>query len=331
MPFEDIVGQKEVMEHIRQAVVGGKVGHAYVFSGPEGIGKKTVAGIFAEMLLCTSPVGGKPCGGCQACMLFGSGVNPDFRRISVGGGGIGVDDVRKMLSDMNIKPLYSARKAFVIEDAGDMTIQAQNCMLKTLEEPPPYAVLILTVSNYEALLETIRSRVTRINFRKNSHMEVKEAIVKRLGCGKDEAEVAAALADGVIGRALEMAESDEYRSIRDKTFSTLERLNSTGISGIFDAAAFFEDNREDYDSIFNIMETYYRDIMVAGETGNENMLINKDKKDIIFSNVRNYSSTRLVSIIGQIVEVRREIKQNANYMLAIENMLIKIVEGQAEE
>ncbi|NTV89025.1 MAG: DNA polymerase III subunit delta' [Clostridiales bacterium] len=331
MPFEDIVGQKEVVEYLAGTITGEKIGHAYVFSGAEGIGKRTVAGIFANALLCSGPSEGKPCGKCQACMLYESGVNPDFRRVSAGGGGIGVDDIRKLLSDLMIKPLYSTRKVFVIEDAGDMTVQAQNCMLKTLEEPPPYAVLILTVSNYEGLLETIRSRVTKISFRKNTLSEVTEALVRKLGIGREEAGATAAWADGNIGRALEMAGSDEYKSIREKTFSELNKLEKAGIGGIFDTSAFFEDNREDADLIFDMVETYFRDMMVAAVTGDENMLINKDKKDIIFNNIRNYTAVKLAGIIGQIAEIRREIRQNANYMLAVENMLVKIVDGKAEE
>jgi DNA polymerase-3 subunit delta' len=331
MKFEDMIGQREVLDNLHNSLIDNKVGHAYAFCGPEGIGKRTMAGIFADMLLCIEPSNGKPCGECQACRLHVGGVNPDFRRVAAAGSGIGVDDIRKMLSDIVIRPMYSKRKVYIIEDAGDMTVQAQNCMLKTLEEPPPYAVIILTAARYESLLETIRSRVTRINFRKNSYEEVKLALQIKMGYGEAEAGVIAAWSDGVIGKALEIAGSDEFRTTRDRTINEMEKLRKSGIKGIFEAAAFFEENRETNEIVFDIMETYFRDILVANVTGNENMLINKDKKDIIFNNVRNYSSIKLAYIIGQIAAIRREIKQNANFMLAVENLLIKIVEERAED
>jgi len=326
MTEREITVQKEVINYLKNISAEGKVGHAYVFCGPRGIGKRTVAGMFAAMLLCGSDSGIKPCGGCTACRLYRNGTNPDFKKVTAENSGAGVDEIRKALSEMIIKPVYSPRKVFVIEDADELTVQAQNSMLKTLEEPPEYAVLVLTASNYNALLETIRSRVTRINLKRNSYSEVRSIIEKHLDNNK-ESEAIASWSGGVPGKALQMALSPELRAIREKTFEMLEILEEKGLDALAESASFFEENRSNVDIILETMESYYRDIIVATETGNENLLINKDKNDIIFNKTGRHSSHNLASRVCRIADLRRDLKQNANYALSVENMLIRIICG----
>lgn len=326
MSFKKIIGQKEIIDTLKHSAATGRIGHACVFTGPSGIGKRTVAAEYAGLLICenTGPEGA--CGKCRACMLYDSGSNPDFKRISTGSATIGVDEIRDMQHDITIRPMYSKRKVYIIEDADKMTVQAQNCLLKTLEEPPEYVVIILTVSNYDALLETIRSRVRRYSFRKNTYEEVCNAIDGAVK-GKDiNKAFAVSFADGVIGTALELAGEGAIQELRDKTFSLLEKLHRFRLYEIFGQYSFFEDNKDDIDAILTIMSMYYRDIMVQKETGSEKMLINSDKKDIIINNAPHFSVSRLLKNIGIIETARKDIKQNANYQLSIEHMLIKLQE-----
>jgi len=259
-------------------------------------------------------------------MLYRAGSNPDFKRISTENATIGVDEIRDMQHDITIRPMYSKRKVYIIEDADKMTVQAQNCLLKTLEEPPEYVVIILTVSNYDALLETIRSRVIRYSFKKNTYEEVCSAIDGIFKGKETNKAFAVSFADGVIGTALELAGEGTIQELRDKTFSLLEKMHNMKLYEIFGQYSFFEENKEDIDAILTIMSMYYRDIMVQKETRSEKMLINSDKKDIINRSAPVFSVNSLLKNIGTIEGARRDIKQNANYQLSIEHMLIKLQE-----
>jgi len=327
MDFRDILGQKELLQSLRQAVENNRTSHAYIFSGSAGIGKRTIAKLFAGLLVCAMPNALSPCGECQPCMLFRNGSNPDFRMIQKDGQTIGVDEIREIQMDVSIKPLYSRHKVYIIECSDKMTTQAQNCLLKTLEEPPSYVVLILTAVNHEALLDTLRSRSLRLNFRKNTSNEVKEALVRKYGIGAEGIEFATAYSDGIIGKAYELMESDIFKPTREKAIDMLLGLKSSGLSNVFKSYSFFEEYKDDIDMVLEIMTMFLRDMLVVKRTGNEKILINSDKKDIIFSNAGKYTVEQLVAGIEHIEAAGRYIKQNANYQLAIENMLIKLQEG----
>lgn len=326
MDFNGIIGQKEIVGSLKRSLANGRVGHAYIFGGPPGIGKRTIAGIFAGFLLCNAPGPDSTCGVCQACLLYEGGTNPDINRVRLTESSIGVDKIRDIQGDVSIKPMYSRKKVYIIEDAEKMTVQAQNCLLKTLEEPPPYVVLILAVSNHEALLETIRSRAQRLYFRKNTAGQVRQAVEARFGKDRPEDDIAVDYADGVIGTALELAGSGDFAALREKTIRMASGLAQIKLPDIFSLTPFFEDNRQHIDILLDIMLLFYRDLLVVKKTGNENMLINPDKKDIILNNVRKYSLQRLIAAIGQVEAARRAIKLNVNFQLVIENMLIKLQE-----
>lgn len=326
MNFNNIIGQEEVIGSLKNILINNRIGHAYIFSGPAGIGKRTVAGIFASLLLCQKTVNESACGKCQACLLFHSGANPDLRIIRAEGTSIGVDEIRNIQEDVAVKPLYSPKKVYIIEDADKMTVQAQNCLLKTLEEPPPHVVIILSASNYEALLETVRSRSQRIKFKKNSYEQVCHAIEQKYGKEAEGIDFAAKYADGVIGTALDLAGTGDLIHLREKTIEILTGLQSAKLSDVFEQFVFFEENRDYIDIILDMMVLYYRDMIVVKETRNEKILINSDKKDIILNNAPAFPLQKLADGIGLIEAARRAVKQNANYQLVIENMLIKLRE-----
>ncbi len=326
MDFNGIIGQKEVTGSLKRALSEDRVGHAYIFTGPAGIGKKTIAQLFAGLLLCVNPQSGSTCGKCTACLLYENGTNPDYQGVNTEDASIGVDRIREIQGDVAIKPMYSRRKVYVIEDAGKMTDQAQNCLLKTFEEPPAYVVVILLAANYEMLLETIRSRAQRLHFRKYTYEQVCRALAEKYGKGARILDLAAGYSDGNIGIALELAGSGEFVLLRERIFELLAGIAKGRMDDVLEFTAFMEENRDSTNLLLDIMLLYYRDLLVVCETGNENMLINSDKKDMIFSNVRMYCSRRVIDNISAVEAVRRALKQNANYQLAIDNMLIKLRE-----
>jgi DNA polymerase-3 subunit delta' len=324
--FNKVVGQKDVIESLQKSIEDGRVGHAYIFTGPKGIGKKTVAGIFSSILLCSNPKVYKSCGECISCRMLTHGSHPDFYQIGIEGKSIGVDDIRNMQNDMIARPLYGNKKVCLINDAGSMTDQAQNSLLKTLEEPPWYAVIILITSNYDALLGTVRSRAVRYDFKKNSYEEVRSLLDSRFGNNGLVNSFIASYSEGIIGRALELADNREFISIRDSVFKSLLNVSSRKLSDIFELYSFFEKNKNNIDTILNIMVSFYRDILILKKTGNESMLINLDKKDIILNNMHTFSMSKLMKNIEIIESTGINIKRNVNYQLSIEVMLMKLWE-----
>lgn len=326
--FKGIIGQREVVKRLEEQIKNKKVGHAYIFSGPKGIGKRTVAEIFASMVMCQEDGGYGNCGVCHSCRLFKGGTNPDFYRIKTEKNTISVEEIRSMQKDVYVKPLYSPKKVYLIEEAEKMTVQAQNSLLKTLEEPPLYAIIIMTTSNNESLLETIRSRSVIYNFKKNTYEEVKKYLIENINLDEKEASFIASYADGVIGKAKELSESDEFKELRERTIGILLKLNEGNLKDIFFAYDFFEENKEKIQDILDIMLIFYRDILIAKKFGNEKMLINLDKKDIILENLKNFSTEKIYKNIETIDNLSNNIGKNVNYQLAVEVMLMKLQEEE---
>lgn len=326
MNFEEFIGQKEIITSIKKSLGNNRTGHAYIFNGPKGIGKKTLAKIFGFRLICENNNKVERCGTCPPCRMADNGYNPDFHIVWHQDESIGVEEIRKLQSDIMIKPVYSNKKVYLIIDADRMTIQAQNCLLKVLEEPPSYAVFILTTAKYDALLGTIRSRSIRFNFKKNTFSEVETALEQKHHGGNNGHAFIISYADGVIGTALELAESEEFASIREQVTNIVFRLTKAELLDIFEVYDFFEANKNRVELVFDIMLLLYRDLMIIKRVGKENILINSDKRDIILNNVSNFSMESLFRNIELIEKTRLNIKQNANYQLSIEVMLMKLQE-----
>jgi DNA polymerase-3 subunit delta' len=328
MDFKNIIGQKEVVDSLKQLISQDRVGHAYIFSGPAGIGKKTIAHIFAGLLLCDDPHEGAPCGNCRPCQLTKNDSNPDYHSIRVEELSIGVDLIRELQSDTILKPMYSDRKVYIVQEAAKMTEAAQNCLLKIFEEPPGYVVVILLTTNYEKMLETVRSRAQHLKLKNYSREQVLQALEARYGSDDGSFGLAADFSDGNIGIALDLANSGEFSKLRDEILELLPAAAEGRTTSILDFSSFMDSNKESVEIIMHIMLLYYRDLLVISETGNENMLINSDKKDIILDNARKYRNGRLISSIEAIEAAQRALKQNASYQLVIDNLLIKLREVQ---
>jgi len=326
MNFDDIAGQSEIVASLKHSIENNSIGHAYVFDGPAGIGKKTVARITAGVLLCLERLSARRCGSCISCRTFDFDSNPDFYEIESGGDAISVEQIRKMRDSVAVRPMYGNRKVYLIAGAEDMTVQAQNCLLKTLEEPPEYAVIILTVSNYAALIETIRSRAFRLSFKKNTDAEVRRLLETRLGRSAAGIDFAVSFSGGIPGVALQLAGNKDFLLIREKTIEAVSGIKNLKPSQVFKLYSFFEKSKDDINLVLDIMISFFRDMLVAKKSSNENMLINSDKKDIILDSALSFSARGLMRRIDIIESTRRNIARNVNYQLSIEMMLMKLRE-----
>jgi DNA polymerase-3 subunit delta' len=326
MNFNEIIGQEQIIASLINSIKNKRLGHAYLFVGPKGIGKKTISRDFAGMILCDQTHIAGSCMDCKPCRLFFSGSNPDYVELETEGTSIGVETIRDLQSNIAIRPLYSDNKVYLIPDADRMTTQAQNSLLKTLEEPPGHSVLILTTSNPDALIDTIRSRTLRYDFKKNTTKQVYQYLKTNYTEKLEGISFIASYADGIIGTAKELAESGELMNLREDIVNIILKLSRPKLIEVFELFKFFEENKSQIDIVFDIMTLFYRDMLIMKNLDHTELLINSDKKDIIIKNALNYSNQKLLKNIEIIEEARSSIKQNVNFQLSIEVMLMKLQE-----
>ena len=333
MNFSDIIGQRQVIDGLKSSIKNNRVGHAYIFEGPAGIGKQTIASVFASALVCSadqssSKKAGEPCGSCRDCIKSRSGNHPDIQELRVASSnrssaGIGVDMIRELQRDIYVKPYEANKKIYIIPRAERMTIQAQNSLLKVLEEPPVYGMIILTVENAARLLETILSRAVLIRFRIHPQKEVEAFLSKHYPDLKDEIPVLAAFSGGIIGKAEGMATSEEFRAMRWDAVGIMMKLLSENELDILQTVNYFAENKHLVNEILDFLLSLFRDIIFIKELHNENRIINRDMRPQLKEFSQRVFSGAIASIMNCLLDTKKKISMNVNYTLAIETMLMK--------
>ena len=296
------------------------VSQAYIFEGVKGVGKFTAARIFAAALHCT---GDKvPCGVCPDCKKHTANTHTDL--IIVGGeGSIKVDDIRAMNEELYIKPALSDKKIFIIKNADNMNQDAQNALLKSFEEPPRYAVIILLSENVKMLLPTIRSRGSKVLFDPFSEEEIKEYILRQYPLKKENADFIALYSGGVIGNALRLCEDEEFFEIRKKMFEAIFHMTGDRLS-IFTVAELFgiktpKSAFTACDLYFDLFTSFMRDAL-AIKTGAR--VINSDMHSVIEAFSSKITAASIISIIERTANTRSQLNVSMKYDLWIVNMLI---------
>ena len=322
MNFGDLIGQQEVINSLKNSISNKRVSHAYVFEGPEGIGKKTVASIFAAALTCKQQ-DGEPCNSCKSCIQNRSGNHPDVKWIETAGKSIGIEDIRAMQSEVYIKPYSSDRKIFIINEADKMTVQAQNALLKILEEPPAYIVIILLAANSAMLLSTILSRTMSVKFRFHPQSEIEGYLRNCYPEVKQDIPFISMFSGGIIGKAKEMAESQEYREMRYKLIEIMEVWINENEQIILDTMDFFKEQKNKINSILDFMVLWIRDVLFIKELTMNNYIINIDMKNKLEQFAQKASSYALCRIMDVVIDTKKKINMNVNFNLAIETMLLR--------
>jgi len=323
MNYKDIIGQKAVIDSLKNSIANNMVSHAYLFEGPEGIGKKTIAGIYANALLCETGLP-EPCGKCRSCVQYRTGNHPDVKMIRISdSSSIGVDDIREFKQDVYVKPYESTKKIYIIDSADKMTIQAQNSLLKVLEEPPAYAVIILISVNSSLLLPTIRSRVVTVKFRIHPYREIEHFLKVHYSHLESQIPFISAFSGGVIGRAKEIAESEQFRDMRQRVFQIGMDFLDMDESKVLNHVSFFVENKHHADTILDILLSWFRDVLFMKELHDDQMVINIDMKRELSAFSQKTPRRSVVRIIDIILDIKRKISMNANFNLAIETMLIQ--------
>lgn len=326
--FNHILGHDQIKEHFRNALQTGKVSHAYILSGEAGMGRKSLANAFALTLLCEK---GKeePCMQCHACKQVLSGNHPDLIYVThEKPASIGVDDIREQINDtIMVRPYSSYHKIYIVDEAEKMTAQAQNALLKTIEEPPSYAVILLLTTNQEAFLPTILSRCVQLKLKPLKDSVVREYLVQSMGESESRADIYAAFARGNLGKALYLSQSEQFKVMYEEVLHLLKYIKETDISELLDYIRKLKEENLDIRECLDFMQMWYRDILIYKTTKDINLLIFKDEYPTI-KNVSMLSGYEgLEKVLAAIDKARIRLDANVNTELVMELMLLTMKEN----
>lgn len=292
--FDNIIGNDKIKQELINSVHSNKYSHSYLFVGTSGIGKKLIAREFAKMILCESDE--KYCNKCKSCLEFDSGNNPDFQEIVPDGSNVKIDQIRQMQAKVFESPIISEKKVYIVDDADLMTKEAQNCLLKTLEEPPDFATIILIGSNESNFLSTIKSRCITIKFEDIGQKDIKKFLLDNFSQENISDNIIEA-ANGSIGKAIVLKDKQELYLAIDKIFNNIEHLDLIDTLNIADIIYKSQEDKYDILEYINII------------------LYKKAQKDL-----------RYINTINIVEETKKRARANSNYNMTIDNLIMTVWE-----
>lgn len=293
MNFNHIIGNEPIKQLLTKTIQNKTSTHSYLFIGQEGIGKQLFAKEFAKAILCLEEKE-KPCNKCKACIEFETSNNPDYNEITTEENSIKIEQIRLMQSKIAEKPIISNKKVYIINDSEKMTKEAQNCLLKTLEEPPEYITIILITSNESQILNTVKSRCTKINFNPIENGILKKYLEQTHNF-QNITENMLKVYSGSIKKALEINENQEIYNELDKYFYNIEKLKIIDVLNKIECLYKNKENIKEMLEYINVI------------------LLEKAK-----------TNTQYIEYIQQVEQTKQKIKLNANYDMTIDNLLLNI-------
>lgn len=291
MNFDNIIGNEKVKELLNKTISSNNILHSYMFLGVEGIGKSLFAKEFAKMILCGENE--RPCNKCKSCIEFENNNNPDFTIIDTEEKNIKIEQIRYIEQKISEKPITSNRKVYIINNSDTMTREAQNCLLKTLEEPPEYATIILIASNENKLLNTIRSRCIKVNFNKLREEEIQKYLQENTDGAVSQNMIS--FCDGSLGKALKIYEQNEMYNELEELINKMETKDLVYI--LNNAEVLY--SKKEY--IYDLLEYI-------------NILLLRTRQ------IQKINSVKYVE------EAKKRLLANSNYDMTIDNLLMKMWE-----
>lgn len=326
MPFAEITGHEQIIEVFRRSIRSGKTSHSYIFEGIPGCGRRKTALALIQALFCTA-ADDDACGVCASCRKIAGNNHgdihfveplPDKRDISI-------EQLRELQRDLSLRPYEAPRKACIMEPAERMSVNAANSLLKTLEEPPGNALIILLTENADMLLPTIRSRCQLIRFTPLSTENVR-LLLERSGVAAELAELLAPLSEGSMQRAGEL-DNETLAVRREKLITHLSTLDLGRIGTIFDTAEELAGNRDETLASLDLLLSFARDTVYLNAGCPE--IINTTVRPALEAFAARFTLERALQILGDIMETRRAVQRNANNKLALDCLFMKMAEAIA--
>lgn len=327
--FDEIIGHEKVKEHLRNAVKLNKISHAYIINGMQGSGKNMIADIFSKTLQCEKG-GETPCNVCHSCIQAESGNHPDIIRIThEKPASIGVEDVREQLvGDIQIRPYSGRYKIYIIDDADKMTVQAQNAILKTIEEPPEYGIIMLLTENADGLLPTILSRCVRLELTPVQDSLIKEHLMQKFGIPEYDARFAAAFARGCVGRAEAVINSEVFVGIKENALHMLKYVSDMTVGELINSVKSINDYKGNINDYLDLLAMWYRDVLLFKSTNDANLLIFKDELKTIRRQASVSSYEGIQTVLTSIDKAKKRLNANVSFELVMELLFLTMKENQ---
>ena len=323
--FSEIVGHEQIKEHMQAAIRDKKPFHAYLFQGEEGVGKEALARTFAAGLQCQSESADKPCKECVSCRQMESGNQPDVIWVTREKASLGVDEIREQLCNtMDIKPFSSPYKIYLVPEAEKMTEAAQNALLKTIEEPPEYGIVILMTSNISALLPTIQSRCLTMEFRPLSTAVVESYVKEHCQVPEYQARASAAFAQGNLGKAMRYAKSEDFIERKDHIISLLRHVEQMDLSEMLAVIKDLGTRKDEVRDYIDLMVLWYRDVLLFKATKDINQLLFQDEASYISREASHRSYEKIEEILQAFEKAKVRLRANVNFDITMELMLLTL-------
>lgn len=326
--FKNVVGHRDVIKYINNTVSENRVSHAYIINGERGSGKKMLANLFAMTLLCEKH-GPDPCNECHSCRQAESGNHPDIIRIThEKPNAISVDDIREQVNNtVHVKPYQGPYKIYIIPEADKMTPQAQNALLKTMEEPPHYAVVFLLTENADLLLPTINSRCVMLKLRNIKDTLIRKYLMEKMEVPDYKADVCTAFARGNVGRAIMLANSEHFNEIREEAVQLLKYIQEMELSEVVHAVNHITVYKLEISDYLDIIMIWFRDVLLYKATKEIDKVVFKDQIQYIKERAKRSSYEGIELIIESLDKAKARLKANVNFELIIELLFLTIKEN----
>lgn len=326
--FSKILGHENIIGYFKNAITMEKVTHAYILNGEEKSGKMMLAEAFAMALQCEQG-GSTPCNICHSCKQALGHNQPDIIYVThEKPNTIGVEDIRKQINDdIVLKPYSSKFKIYIVDEAEKMNIQAQNALLKTMEEPPGYAVILLLTTNADSFLPTILSRCVRLDLKAVPDAMIRKFLMEEKGIPSYQADVCVAFAQGNVGKAIALASSDNFNEMKNSALQLIKRLNDIDLYEMMQAVKQITEYKLEISDYFDLMMIWYRDVLLYKATADANRLIFQEEIYSIKKASSHSSYEGIENILKALEKAKVRLKANVNFELLIELLLLTIKEN----
>ena len=327
MKFSDIIGQDAVKAHLQRAVRLKQPSQAYILEGEKLSGKKTLANAFAAALLCERG-GDEPCGECHSCKMAASGSHPDIIRVmrEKKSNEIKIGEIRAQVTeDVAVRPYYGPYKIYIIDEAEKINLPSQNALLKTLEDPPAYAVLLLLATSMDGFLQTVLSRCIKLSLTPLSDVQVTGWLMRNENMPEYEAKVISAFAQGNLGKAGSLAESEDFAQMRRTVVELLAHMDDRAPDQLLaDADALDEAYRERLTEIFDFFVIWYRDVLVYKTLEKKEALTYQEDAYAISQAARRLSYRKLKANLAAIAKAREHLAERVGSGRVMQQLLLEI-------
>jgi len=326
--FNNVVGHEKIIEHFQNAVRLDKISHAYILSGEDGAGKSLLAHLFSMTLQCEKK-GISPCGECTLCRQAESHNQPDIIWVThEKPGSIGVEDIRaQVVGDMQMKPYHSPYKIYIIDEAEKLTVQAQNTLLKTIEEPPEYGIVIFLTTNADGFLPTILSRCVVLQLKPATNEAVARYLVETVQIPDYKARLCAAFAQGNVGKAVRYASKESFDEMRQHVFQLLKSISDMQESRIYETVGELTAYKENINDYLDLMLLWFQDVLIFKVTKDANSMVLREELAGISGRAARSSYEGLEEIIVAIDRARTRLRANVSFELVMELLLFTIKEN----